>query len=181
MDYWMNLSFSFLCMTNVVQPLKSRSFKTKNKNIKSRCCFLAKDKWPNLVDVLQDHLSLDGDLSNSNDSLSADNTKVNVCMFLAQLCQLIKNHTKHNNLTPIWTLFLQEKGSKFGGMFKGWTKGANDQAEVWFCRVAFLSPGSSYIMHILCIYSIPMNINSLHIVSPPGGSVCVRGLEGQRW
>ncbi|XP_030220279.1 apolipoprotein L1 isoform X2 [Gadus morhua] len=45
----------------------------------------------------QDHLSLDGDLSNSNDSLSADNTK--------------------------------EKGSKFGGMFKGWTKGANDQAE----------------------------------------------------
>jgi hypothetical protein len=51
-------------------------------------------------------------------------------------------------------------------MFKGWTKGANDQAEVWFCRVAFLSPGSSYIMHILCIYSIPMNINSLDIVSP---------------
>ncbi|XP_059913975.1 papilin-like isoform X7 [Gadus macrocephalus] len=45
----------------------------------------------------QDHLSLDGDLSNSNDSLSADNAK--------------------------------EKGSKFGGMFKGWTKGANDQAQ----------------------------------------------------
>ncbi|CAL8366172.1 unnamed protein product [Boreogadus saida] len=45
----------------------------------------------------QDHLSLDGDLSNSNDSLSADSAK--------------------------------EKGSKFGGMFKGWTKGANDQAQ----------------------------------------------------
>ena len=34
--------------------------------------------------MLQDRLSLDGDLSNSNDSLSADKTKVNISMFLAR-------------------------------------------------------------------------------------------------
>ncbi|CAL8278845.1 unnamed protein product [Lota lota] len=79
----------------------------------------------------QDHLSLDGDLSNSNDSSSADNTK--------------------------------EKSSKFGGMFKGWTKGPNSQSQVRFCHVALLSPGAYYIMHILCIYSIQMNNNLRHL------------------